>query len=246
MTGRQPTLIGSVQRALNLVDAVGASDRPVPAKALARLTGQNLSTTYHLLRTLVFERYLRRDGGGYVLGDRITALGRPTTSGILVAKVRPLLRALHDELHAAAYLSIYHGGEIQFVDVADSPDNPRVDLWVGLHDAAHACALGKAVLGGLSGVDREDYLARHDLADLTRHTITDRENLRRDLAANPVLALDREEYAVGTVCVAAAVVAPDVVGAVAVSVPVRRLAQVVTRGDALTHTARLAAMALAN
>ena len=71
-----PTLITSVQRALRLVEAVGASDRPVPAKALAPATGEHLSTTYHLLRTLVFEGYLRRIDGGYALGDRVVALAR--------------------------------------------------------------------------------------------------------------------------------------------------------------------------
>ena len=240
-----PTLISSVQRALHLVDAVGSSDRPVPAKMLARLTGQHLSTTYHLLRTLVHERYLRREDGGYVLGDRIMALSQPTTRGLVVAKVRPLLQALHDELHAAAYLSLYDDGEIHVVDIADSPDNPRVDLWVGFHDAAHACALGKAVLGCLGDAERQDYLARHELPDLTKHTITDRGNLLRELDANRHFALDRQEYSVGTACVAAAVVAPDVVGAVAISVPARRLAQVVSRGDALTRTAHLASVALA-
>lgn len=242
----QPTLINSVQRALNLVDAVGASDRPVPAKVLSRLTDQHLSTTYHLLRTLVHERYLRREDGGYVLGDRIMALSQPATRNLVIAKVRPLLQALHDELHAAAYLSLYDDGEIHIVDIADSPEAPRVDLWVGFHDAGHACALGKAVLGCLGDADRKDYLSRHELQDLTKHTITDRTSLLRELDANRRFALDRQEYSVGTACVAAAVVAPNVVCAVAISVPARRLEQVVSRSDALTRTAHLASLALAS
>jgi DNA-binding IclR family transcriptional regulator len=245
MVGR-PTLINSVQRALNLVDAVGASDRPVTAKTLARLTDQHLSTTYHLLRTLVHERYLRRVDGGYLLGDRIMALSQPANRGFAVAKVRPLLQTLHDELHAAAYLSLYDDGEIRVIDIADSPEAPRVDLWVGFHDAAHACALGKAVLGCLGAAERQDYLARHELPDLTKHTITDRDSLLRQLDADSRFAVDRQEYSVGTACVAAAVVAPRVVGAVAISVPAHRLAQLMSRGDALTRTAHLASVALAS
>ena len=241
----EPTLINSVRRALNLVDAVGASERPVPAKVLARLTDQHLSTTYHLLRTLVHERYLRREGDGYVLGDRIMALGQPASRNLVIARVRPLLQALRDELKAAAYLSLYDDGEIRVVDIADSPDTPRVDLWVGFHDAGHACALGKAVLGGLNDAARADYLSRHDLPDLTRHTITDRASLLREIGAGAALAVDRQEYSVGTACVAASFAAPGVVGAVAVSVPAHRLGQVIGRGDALARTARLASLALA-
>ena len=157
----EPTLINSVRRALNLVD---------------------------LLRTLVHERYLRREADGYVLGDRIMALGQPAGRNLVIAKVRPLLRALRDELRAAAYLSLYADGEIRVVDIADSPDAPRVDLWVGFHDAGHACALGKAVLGGLADAEHADYQSRHDLPDLTRHTITDRASLLREIGAGDPLA----------------------------------------------------------
>ena len=60
----QPTLISSVQRALRLLEAVAASADAVPAKKLARLTGLPLPTTYHLLRTLVYEGYLRKAENG--------------------------------------------------------------------------------------------------------------------------------------------------------------------------------------
>ncbi|MCK6210871.1 helix-turn-helix domain-containing protein [Georgenia sp. EYE_87] len=70
----QPTLIHSVVRALNLLDAVGAAGGPVPAKRLARTVGLPLATTYHLLRTLVHEGYLARTPDGYVLGERVDAL----------------------------------------------------------------------------------------------------------------------------------------------------------------------------
>jgi len=70
----QPTLINSVVRALNLLDAVGAATGPVPAKRLAHAVGLPLATTYHLLRTLVHEGYLARTPDGYVLGERVDAL----------------------------------------------------------------------------------------------------------------------------------------------------------------------------
>ena len=242
----KPTLISSVRRALNLLDAVGDADRPLPAKTLARRTGQPLPTTYHLLRTLVHEGYLTRvDGRGYVLGDHVLALSssRHGHTAAREARVHPVLQGLHDDLGAAAYLSVLDDGEIRLVDVADSPAAPRVDLWVGFHDAAHATALGKAVLSVLSDAERLDYLTAHELSDLTHHTVTDRRVLMRQLDAAPDYLLDREEYALGTACVATAVPSTSLVAAVAVSVPVRRLPQVLRRGDALRRAARLVAYA---
>lgn len=239
----RPTLIASVQRALNLVDAVGASERPMTAKALARRTGQPRPTTYHLLRTLVHEGYLRRVDGGYVLGDRIDALSR-RSSATRAARSRPTLRQLHDELGAAAYLAVLDDGEISLVDIADSPQSPRVDLWVGFHDAAHATALGKAVLSSIDEPGRRDYLAEHELADLTPHTVTSTRTLLRQLTEPTGFALDREEYALGTACVATVVPTRSVAAAVAVSVPARQVQRVIENRQALDRAARLVAYAV--
>jgi IclR family transcriptional regulator, acetate operon repressor len=245
---RQPTLIASVQRALNLLDAVGDADRPLPAKTLARRTGQPLPTTYHLLRTLVHEGYLRKVPRlGYVLGERVGALSSGPGSGAAkVAAFHPILEDLHRELSAAAYLSVLVDGEIRLADVVDSVAAPRVDLWVGFHEAAHATALGKAVLSALEDGKRRDYLAGHGLADLTPHTVTDRSVLLRQLAGGGDYCLDREEYALGTACVAAAVPSSSLVAAVAVSVPAHQVQRVVERGDALRRAARSIAYAEAS
>lgn len=236
-----PTLIESVRRALRLLDIVGASERPLPAKTLARRAGIALPTAYHLLRTLVHEQYLVRvDGLGYALGERVMALsGRPPRA----ARFHPVLRTLHEELHAAAYLSVLEDGEIRLVDVVDSPSTPRVDLWVGFHDAAHATALGKAVLSVLDDETRRAYLADHDLPDLTPNTITDQRVLLRQLDTTQGYAMDREEYALGTACVAAPVPSDSLVAAVAVSVPTRQVRRILEHGDALRRAARLIAYA---
>lgn len=242
---REPTLIASVRRALNLLDAVGEAGLPLPAKALARRTGQPLATTYHLLRTLVHEGYLTRvDGLGYVLGDRISALSTgPGRVATLVARCHPILKGLHQELSAATYLSVLDDGEIRLADVVDSPAAPRVELWVSFHEAAHATALGKAVLAALDDSSRRDYLAQHSLSDLTPHTVTDRRVLLRQLAAAGDYALDREEYALGTACIAVTVPSSTLRAAVAVSVPARQVQRIIAHSDALRRAAQLIACA---
>ena len=48
LEGRPKTLIGSVQRALHLMEAVCTHPSGAPAKLLAREVGLHLGTTYHL------------------------------------------------------------------------------------------------------------------------------------------------------------------------------------------------------
>ncbi|AJZ86322.1 MULTISPECIES: IclR family transcriptional regulator [Streptomyces] len=223
-----PTLITSVQRALRLMEAVGAHEGGVPAKRLARETRLPLATTYHLLRTLVHDGYLRRlDDGGFVIGDKLHTLESGSREQALLAGIRPTLTALRDELSAAAYLTFYDEGEIRVVDIVDGPHAPRVDLWVGYKDAGHATALGKCVLRELDDDARHDYLARHPLFGLTPRTVTRSDDLLRRLdspTGSPLVA-DLEEYALGTVCFAVPISWGDRLGSLGVSLPVARLAR---------------------
>lgn len=240
-----PTLIGSVVRALTLLEAVAEQGRPVQAKALARLSGIPLPTTYHLLRTLVHEGYLEREDGGYVVGDlpgRLAAAGQDSSAAL---RARRVLRTLHEDLGAAAYLAVLDDGEVELVDIVDSPAAPRTDLWVGLHDAAHATALGKAIIGVLPTGQRRDYLATHPMVDLTPRTHTSVRALLAELDERPEVVVDSQEYAVGTACVAVPVRGPDVLGAVAVSVPTDQLTRVLDDVRSLSRAAHRVALAYA-
>ncbi|OQR61481.1 transcriptional regulator [Streptomyces maremycinicus] len=221
-----PTLITSVQRAFRLLEAVSAHDNGAPAKQLARETALPLGTTYHLLRTLVNDGYLRKlQDGGFILGDRLQTLHTAGRGQALLSRVRPALAALRDELATAAYLTFYEDGEIRVAEIVDGPRAPRVDLWVGFEDAGHATALGKSVLRELDEEARKDYLSRHHLADLTPRTITSVPELLRRLDSSPVApaVTDLEEYTLGTVCVAVPVWSGDTLGSLGVSLPVDRL-----------------------
>ncbi|MCQ0020910.1 helix-turn-helix domain-containing protein [Actinomadura madurae] len=59
LAGRGLTLIQSLQRGLRLVEAV-VEQGPMTARTLSKATGLGMPTTYHLLRTLVYEGYLER------------------------------------------------------------------------------------------------------------------------------------------------------------------------------------------
>ncbi|MEW2298418.1 IclR family transcriptional regulator [Streptomyces sp. NPDC006655] len=223
-----PTLIMSVQRAFRLLEAVSAHENGAPAKQLARETGLPLATTYHLLRTLVHDGYLRKlDDGGFILGDKLLTLHTASHGQTLLSRVRPTLAALRDELATATYLTFYEEGEISVAEIVDGPRAPRTDLWVGFEDAGHATALGKAVLRELDDDARRDYLSRHHLADLTPRTITSLPELLRKLDTSPLApaVTDLEEYALGTVCVAVPIYRGDVLGSLGVSLPAERLAR---------------------
>ncbi|NVI90346.1 IclR family transcriptional regulator [Actinomadura sp. BRA 177] len=217
---RKPTLIASVQRALHLMETVASHPNGAPAKQLAREAKLPLATTYHLLRTLAHEGYATRlPDGAWLLGERVEMLHGQSRTQQLLARLRPTLVELRDDLGVAAYFGMHVDDEIRLIDIADGPRTPRVDLRVGFEDAAHATAIGKCVLSQFDEAHRRDYLSRHPLVDLTPHTITEPGRLLRSLAPPAALHFDREEYALGTGCAAVPVTnaAGSVVGALAIS-----------------------------
>jgi IclR family transcriptional regulator, acetate operon repressor len=235
------TLIVSVQRALRLLEAVARHPGGAVAKALAREAGLPLGTTYHLLRTLTFEGYLRRQAdGAYVISEGISSLVEGCQDQAVVSRVRSALATLRDETKAAAYFALYEDGEIQVKEIVDSPRAPRVDEWVDFEDAAHATALGKMLLSSMEPGERTDYLSQHRLHALTPRTVTDRTRLTAELhrSAAEGVVLDREEYSVGTVCVATPVHAGSQLGALAVSLPTHRIDEVTGIGSTVRRIAK--------
>ncbi|GAA5206427.1 IclR family transcriptional regulator C-terminal domain-containing protein [Streptomyces thinghirensis] len=222
------------------MEAVGAHESGAPAKQLARETGLALATTYHLLRTMVHDGYVRKlDDGTFVLGEKLGALHGGSRDQAALSRIRPTLTELRDGLSAAAYLTFYEDGEIRVAEIVDGPKAPRVDLWVGFEDAGHATALGKCVLRELDGEARADYLSRHTLNDLTPRTITHRAELLRrlDAAFHGPAVTDVEEYALGTACIAVPVRQGDTIGALGISLRADRTAGLASAVTTLVTTA---------
>lgn len=236
--GAEPTLIASVQRALRLVDIIANSSRPLPVKTLSALTGLTPGTTYNLVRTLVHEGYLSSERDGLVLGTHFPSLQQGVdVKGVFLARVRAALRQASASADATAYLSRYHDGEMRLVDIVEADRTPRVELFVGVQDSAHASAMGKQILTDLPDADRLDYLSRHPLIELTPRTISDRRILLEQLERSRGWAFEEGEYAIGNTCVSVPVIAPNLIASLAVSLP---SGQAIDRGlvRSLQSTAR--------
>ncbi|MEU6538890.1 helix-turn-helix domain-containing protein [Streptomyces sp. NPDC047000] len=215
------TLIGSVQRAMRLLEAVAGHERGAPAKQLARETGLALPTAYHLLRTLVHEGYLRRDGGRFHLGAAVERLGIGAAEQKRRGTIADTLGRWRDSIGAPVYYAVYRDGEIDILGVADTPGNPAVEEWADLRETAHAHAIGQCLLAQLDDDARRDHLERHPVRPLTPYTVRDSDTLLRRLErarrAEPVV--ERQEYALGTVCAAIPITIGGAAASMAISLP---------------------------
>lgn len=211
-----PTLIGSVQRALRLMEAASVHPHGATAKHLARRAELPLSTTYHLLRTLVHEGYLRHDQGQYLPGN--ATLGRPATPG---SDPLDWLTDVARDLDAAIYYALYLNGEVRLTHAVPGPSHPCVEEGVPFAASAHAHAVGQCLLAQLDEVSRRDHLDRHPPVPLTRNTVTETETVLSRLArarrGEPVHEIG--EYAMDTVCAAVPITIGGVPSTIALSLP---------------------------
>ncbi|CAM3088348.1 IclR family transcriptional regulator [Saccharomonospora xinjiangensis] len=225
-------LIGSARRALRVLEIVASEGDGVSAKAVARRAGFTLSTTYHLLNTLVHDGYLVRlgHGRGFGLGYRLGTLYQRLCDELDVDDaLREELGVLHRKARAAAYFSVLRGTQVVVAAVADSARYPRArPMDFGFHEAAHATAFGKVLLAALTPKQRRDYLEGTGMPRLTERTNVRLSDLSRELqqVRRSGLARDIEEFQPELACVSAPVRGADnrVRGAVAFSVPVTEFA----------------------
>ncbi|WP_189311360.1 IclR family transcriptional regulator [Streptomyces brasiliensis] len=229
------TLIGSVQRAMRLLESVAEHEHGAPAKQLARETGLALPTAYHLLRTLVHEGYLRRDRGLFFLGEAAERLG---SSGAQQKRRRTIAATLaewRDSIGAPVYYAAYRDGEIEVLCVSDTPGNPAVAEWADFRETGHAHAIGQCLLSQLDDGARRDHLGRYAVQSLTPYTVRDDQYLLRRLERmrrmEPVT--ERQEYALGTVCAAIPITFGARAATVALSLPAHQADRLVPAAQRL-------------
>lgn len=213
-----------MQRALRLLEAVGSHEDGAPAKQLAREAGLPLPTAYHLLRTLTHEGYLRREKGVFVLGDAVARLVGGKAVQNRRTKVEDSLARWRDVIGVPVYFAIYRDGEIELVSVADTPANPAVEEWANFKETGHAHAIGQCLLSQLDPKSRQDHLDRHPVESITPYTVRNRRAFldRLEGLGRMEPLVERQEYALGTVCAAIPVTAGSTAATMAISLPLHQ------------------------
>ncbi|MFG2652658.1 IclR family transcriptional regulator [Streptomyces sp. NPDC048436] len=206
---------------MRLLEAASEHQEGAPAKQLAREAGLALPTAYHLLRTLTHEGYLRREKGMLVLGEAAEQLSSSGAQQNRRGMIDEALAHWRDTIGVPVYFAVYREGEIEVVAVADTPGNPAVTEWADFRETGHAHAIGQCLLSQLDDGQRRDHLDRHPVQSITRYSVRDNQSFMRRLNGmgrmKPVV--ERQEYALGSVCAAIPITAGNTAATMAISVP---------------------------
>jgi IclR family acetate operon transcriptional repressor len=226
---RRRDSVQSVERALALVDVLARSAGSLQLTELAQQAQLNISTGHHLLATLVKWGYVARSPGRrYALGARGLHLAQAFLKQVdLPRRAQPHVDRIGEATGETVRLAVLQGDAVVTLLKREGRHAVRVGTGaVGSVDAAHATALGKAMLAWLPEHEIRRILATRGMAAFTPNTFTDADLMIEELrlVRRHGHAVDREEYQPGVTCVGAAVRnhLGTVVGAISASAPASR------------------------
>jgi len=224
-------IVQSVERAFRILDLLRANSKGMGVIEIAKSLDLSTTTTHRLLQTLMNLRAVQQEPGNrhYSLAPQMLLYGKAVLDRFdFIRSAHPLLGEISKTVGETVFMGILDNYDLVYVDHVDSLDHVlRMTPQIGRRQPSHCTALGKVLLANLPEERLEAFLNRKSLPRMTENTITDPQDLRRELDAvrRKGYALDREETEVGICCVAAPIRRPDgrVVAALSVSGPATRL-----------------------
>ena len=188
------------------------------------------STTHRILDTLKNWGYVEQDSHTqkYQLGLKALELGMAKLHQMdLVREAAPYLKELVNQCNETVHLGVLEKGEVLYLAKEESSQTIRMISYVGKRAPLHCTALGKVLLAYLSIEERKKILGGKVLPRLTENTITDKEELEKELdkVREQGFALDREENEKDVRCIAAPIrdYQGEVIAALSISSPIFRI-----------------------
>jgi len=170
------------------IDVLMAFDQERPALSLATIAARaNLSkpTAFRILSSLRQRGFVNQTpDGDYELGYEIVRLAavRKRQTNIW-EQARPYMQRVRDEIDETVLLCIRVDDDRFILDQIESSRAIRRVAKIGERVPLYVGASSRVLLAGLSDQDIEAYLERTSLEKMGPNTITDVEQLRRELAS---------------------------------------------------------------
>ena len=214
----------SVTRALAILLCFSEEEPLLRGSDIAKKLDLTPSNVSRLLSTMESIGFVEKDhfSGCYRLGPEIISLSGIALNNYEIRKqALPELHKLEQELQLGANLAILYKGKMFYLAHVDSHKSPRMYTMVGYRNPLHCTGIGKVLLAHLEKDKFDSIIKQEDLYPLTQNTITNKEDLLKELenVKNQGYAIEKEELALGRACIAAPVRGRtgEVIGGISIS-----------------------------
>jgi DNA-binding IclR family transcriptional regulator len=225
---RPPTTLKTIERACDVLEAVASakpSEQP-QIRDISAAIGHNLSSTYHIVNTLITRNYLERDVQGRLsIGVKTSELNSSRVRGLdLLQFAQPIIDSLAESSDETVYLTRNVGGRVVIQLATESRKSLRAtSLALGRSGNEDRRASGRAVLAYLS--EEELWSAYRELYPIASVEELETRMKTLDTVRRNGFAFESDGYEAGISCLAAPFFGTDgkVGGSISVSAPTLRI-----------------------
>lgn len=177
-------IIPSVDRAIDVLDILASSHRPMGLAEIQRETGIPKSTLFRILTTMQARRLVEceDDGKRFKLGVKLWEFGNAFLRDVDLYSISfAHLKQLAHDTGESVFLGVLDESEVIYIQRMESPKSVTVVRKLEQRAPAHCTATGEAILAFLPTNDLHWILENHELRAFNPKTVTDRDELERRL-----------------------------------------------------------------
>ena len=226
----QSRKIGSVQRAVDILNLFDSQAPELGTTEIARALGLHKSTAASLVSTLAANGFLNQnpDTRKYRLGLKLVERAFAMLDQVEIRQIAyPCLQELRNQWNETVNLAILDGADVVYIERMLGTKALGMRSEVGRRAPAHSTALGKAILACWPITDVKTFVTLHGLPSVTPQTITDPDKFFAELdkVREQGYAVDDEENEIGGRCIAVPIFdhTGKAIAAISISAPTARL-----------------------
>ncbi|WP_209121029.1 IclR family transcriptional regulator [Alkalihalobacillus sp. BA299] len=189
----------SLEKTFEIIEALSIS--PLTPSDLSKNLGINRSTLHRFLQNLEELEYVEKLPDHRIrLSHRFIRIGlQAQTHFNFLTIAKPFMKAFADRVGESVLIASFNGKKVTYLEKEESSQTVRIVVEAGSQSPPYTVASGKLLLSELSEKDLNQFLKRTTLKPYTKNTITEEEELRKELKKikEQEYAIDHEEYELG-------------------------------------------------
>lgn len=180
--GRGREFVGSLERGLRVLQALGDAPEGLTLTDVAGRIGLTRATARRFLLTLLELGFVRQERRLFILTPKVLSLGVSYLSNRPIwQNAEPAMQELSRQLNESCSAAVLDGEDVVYVARVAGKRIMSVNITIGTRLPALATSMGRVLLSNLSATALHGFLEETRIRRYNEHTITDRDALFREI-----------------------------------------------------------------
>lgn len=177
-------LIEGLGKGLRMIEAFASDHARLTATEAGERAALTRTAARRYLMSLVHFGYAATDGKYYWLMPRVLRLGQAYMEGARVPRIaQPFIQRASMQSGETFNVGTLDGHEVVYLSRSNTPRVISIGFHPGARVPAHVVSQGFAILSTFDDASLASWIAEHDFASFTGHTITDGDTFRNSVLA---------------------------------------------------------------